>query len=236
VELDHPPLNILTIAMMKELKGAIEKASDAKVLVIGGKGKAFSAGADVGEHLGDVVKDMLSTFHGVFDLLAGFRGLTVAAVGGAALGGGCELAAFCDVVLASDRAKFGQPESRLGVIPPVAAVLWPRIMGYKKALELIVSGEIFSAEEAKELGLVNHVYEAGVFEVQVHRFITGLSENSIVMMSHAKRACLAGQRGSFADSLKEIESIYLDSLMKSRDAEEGLRAFMEKRKPVWEDR
>jgi cyclohexa-1,5-dienecarbonyl-CoA hydratase len=226
----------MTIAMMKEFHRAVEQSIGAKVLLIRAEGKAFCAGADVGEHLGDVVKEMLDTFHGIFGLLERFEGPTIAAVHGAALGGGCELAAFCDVVLASDRAKFGQPESKLGVIPPVAAVLWPRVMGYRKALQLIVSGDTFSAEDAHALGLVNEVYPADTFDTEVARFVEGLSEKSIVMMSHAKRACLAGQQGTFADSLRNVESIYLDSLMKSHDADEGLRAFLEKRQPEWKDR
>jgi len=236
VTLASPPHNILTMAMLDEVRAAVEASGDAKVLLIRAEGKNFSAGADVGEHLADKVRDMLAAFHGALKAIAAYPGVTVAAVDGAALGGGCELVAVCDVVLASDRAALGQPESLLGVIPPVAAVVWPRILGYRKALELIISGERIPADKALELGLVNHVFPAADFQSEVEKYVGGLMTKSGAMMAHAKRSCLAGQSGPFERAVDEVESIYLDSLMKSHDAEEGLKAFLEKRKPEWQDK
>lgn len=236
LSLNNPPLNILNIRMMRSLSEAIESSLEAKIVLIRAEGKVFSAGADVGEHMGDTAKEMINAFHGVFRALYRLRGVSVAAVDGPALGGGCELAAFCDIVLASDRASFGQPESLVGVFPPVAAVLWPRLMGEKKALELIVSGDKFDASEAEKLGLVNKVFPAGSFEEDVKHFLTAIKTKSLAVVDHAKRALRRGAGWDFMEALDKVESIYLDSLMKTHDAEEGLRAFIEKRKPNWQDR
>lgn len=121
------PLNVLNIAMMKEMNQALDTLSPAglKVLLIQAEGKAFSAGVDVGEHLGDQVHDMIEVFHGIFRRMEKLGVVTVASVQGAALGGGCELAAYCDLVVASAKAKFGQPEILVGVFPPVAALVFP---------------------------------------------------------------------------------------------------------------
>ena len=235
ITLANPPLNILTIRAMRDLQAAVEASRDAKVLLLRAEGRMFSVGADIEEHFAEVAREMLSTFHRVFDLLGDLPGVSVAAVDGDALGGGCELAVFCDFVLASDHAGFGQPESKLGVLPPVASALWPRIMGYKGALELIISGERLTARRALELGLVSHVYPADTFEAEVDRFVRGLVSKSRVMVAHAKRACLIGGEGNFRDALTRIEKLYLDSLIKSHDAKEGLKAFLEKREPKWKD-
>jgi cyclohexa-1,5-dienecarbonyl-CoA hydratase len=233
--LDNPPLNILNIAMLDQLTAAVERNLGAKIIMIEAKGKAFSAGADVGEHVGELARRMLASFHGVFRALARHRGLSVAVVDGPALGGGCELAAFCDVVLAGDKASFGQPESLVGVLPPVAAVLWPRLMGPRKAKELLITGEKISAEEAVHLGLVNKVFPSDRLEEEVQRFLTPFKTKSLVVIEHVKRAVRIGARGDFLDALDEVETLYLDSLMKTHDAEEGLRAFLEKRRPEWRD-
>jgi cyclohexa-1,5-dienecarbonyl-CoA hydratase len=237
ITLNREPLNVLNIAMMKEINQALDslKAARVKLLLFKASGKAFSAGVDVGEHLGDQVKEMIEVFHGIFRRMDALPVLTIASVQGAALGGGCELALYCDLVVASEKAKFGQPEIQVGVFPPIAALLLPRIAGRKKALELILSGEIIGAQEALSLGLINKVVPQEALEEEFQKFCGKFSSLSGLVVSLTKKAFNAGLMDPAAQGLKEIEKVYLQELMKTKDAEEGLKAFLEKRKPVWKE-
>lgn len=236
ITIDRPPLNVLDIKTLKLLAEEIGSAEGARMLVLRAEGKVFSAGADVGEHLPERAAEMLASFHDVFRRLHRLRGLSVALVQGAALGGGCELAAFCDLVLASENASFGQPEVLVGVFPPVAALVWPRLVGLKKAVELMVSGDKVSAGEALRLGLVNKVFPAETFHEEAMKFLSPLRNRSLVVIEHVKKAARIGLGQDFPSTLDKLEALYLDSLMKYRDPVEGLRAFLEKRKPNWQDR
>jgi cyclohexa-1,5-dienecarbonyl-CoA hydratase len=161
--------------------------------------------------------------------------LSVASVQGAALGGGCELALYCDLVLASEKAKFGQPEIQVGVFPPIAALIFPRITGRKKALELILSGETINAPEALSLGLINKVVPNETLEQELEKFCGKFLSQSGLVLTLTKKAFNAGLMDKQDQGLKAIEKIYLQELMKTQDAEEGLKAFLEKRKPVWKE-
>jgi cyclohexa-1,5-dienecarbonyl-CoA hydratase len=198
-------------------------------------GKAFSAGVDVGEHLGALVYKMIEVFHRMFRLMDGLKVPSIAAVNGSALGGGCELALYCDMVIATEKAKFGQPEIQVGVFPPIAALIFPRMIGRKKAMELILSGETISAQEALTLGLINKVVPEASFDQEVNSFIEKFKKLSGVVLKLTKEATLAGLNDDTDKGLKVIEKIYLDRLMKTNDALEGLKAFLEKRKPTWKD-
>jgi cyclohexa-1,5-dienecarbonyl-CoA hydratase len=156
-------------------------------------------------------------------------------VNGSALGGGCELALYCDMVIATEKTKFGQPEIQVGVFPPIAALIFPRMIGRKKAMELILSGETISAQEALTLGLVNKVVPEVSFDQEVNSFIEKFKKLSGVVLKLTKEATLAGLNDDTDKGLKVIEKIYLDRLMKTNDALEGLKAFLEKRKPTWKD-
>lgn len=237
ITLNREPLNVLNIAMMKEINQALDslKAAKVKLLLFKANGKAFSAGVDVGEHLGDQVTEMIEVFHGIFRRLDALPVLSIASVQGAALGGGCELALYCDLVVASEKAKFGQPEIQVGVFPPIAALILPRIAGRKKALELILSGETIGAQEALSLGLINKVVPPEALEEEFQKFCGKFIPLSGLVLSLTKKAFNAGLMDPSAQGLKEIEKIYLQELMKTKDAEEGLRAFLEKRKPVWKE-
>jgi cyclohexa-1,5-dienecarbonyl-CoA hydratase len=232
------PLNVLNIAMMKEMNQALDSLSPAglKVLLIQAEGKAFSAGVDVGEHLGDQVHEMIEVFHGIFRRMEKLGVVTVASVQGAALGGGCELAAYCDLVVASAKAKFGQPEILVGVFPPVAALVFPRQMGYKKALELIVTGDVIGAEEAKAIGLVNQVVAPEELAEATSTLVGKLVNLSGLVLSLTRKAVVQGLMDKKEQGLQVIEKIYLDELMPTADAEEGLRAFLDKRKPQWTEK
>ena len=236
ITLDRPPLNVLNVPMMTELNGLLENVltrNDTAALLIRGSGKAFSAGVDVADHSADKVGEMIRLFHGIFRRLITSDVLSVAAVQGAALGGGCELACACDIVLASDRAKFGQPEVQVGVFPPVAAAMFPVQIGIKKAIELTALGTTIDAAEALRIGLVNQVYPAGEFEARVDGYLGNIRKLSRPVVRLAKRATSLVVRKQILEQLDATEAMYLDELMKLQDAHEGIAAFVEKRPPVW---
>jgi cyclohexa-1,5-dienecarbonyl-CoA hydratase len=232
-------LNILNITMMEQINKALDdflEDDTLKVVVIGHHGKSFSAGVDVGEHMGDTVKTMLEVFHGMFKRLNRIKVPTVACVKGAALGGGCEVAAFCDIILASEKAKFGNPEIKVGVFPPVSAVIFPFIIGEKKSFELLLQGEIINANESHRIGLVNHVFPLESYDQEVTTFIERFTKLSTAVLQYTKKAIKISIDSDFDKMLDEIEDLYLNQLMTTYDANEGLQAFIEKRTPKWENR
>ncbi|MBW1935806.1 MAG: enoyl-CoA hydratase/isomerase family protein [Deltaproteobacteria bacterium] len=236
ITLNKPPLNVLNIAMMEEISDAIKKCGEdrnLKVLLFKAQGKCFSAGVDVGEHMGDLAPKMIEAFHKMFRLLNRTEIPTMASVYGSCLGGGCELAIFCDLVIAAESAKLGQPEIQVGVFPPIAAQIMPRIIGRKVASDLILSGRIIKASEALEIGLVNKVVKDEELETETRNFTEPYLKLSAEILRQTKSAMVAGLMDDFEASLKVIEEIYLDHLMKTKDAHEGLKAFLGKRKPVW---
>lgn len=238
IVLNREPLNILNIAMMEEINSALQDFMNqqVKVLVFRAEGKSFSGGVDVGEHMGDLAPKMIEAFHAMFRNMDKLGVPSIAVVNGAALGGGCELAVYCDMVIASEKAKIGQPEIQVGVFPPIAALLFPRIMGRKKAMELILSGEVIKAQEAKELGLINEVVAPEELEEKARQFIQKFTGLSGVVLKHTRQAILAGIEDEQERILHNIEDLYLNKLMTTEDAMEGLDAFLNKRKPVWKER
>jgi len=236
--LNRAPLNVLNIEMMEEINTYFEglkKEKSLKLLVIQAIGKAFSAGVDVGEHMGDMAPKMIETFHKMFRFMDALKVPSLALVNGSALGGGCELALYCDMVIATERAKFGQPEIQVGVFPPIAALIFPRLIGRKKAMELILTGETIGAQEARGLGLVNKVVSEASLSQEASAFIEKFKKLSGIVLKLTKEAALKGLNDDLDGGLKAIEKIYLDRLMKSHDALEGLQAFLEKRKPTWRE-
>lgn len=238
IVLNREPLNILNIAMMEEINSALQDFMNqqVKVLVFRAEGKSFSGGVDVGEHMGDLAPKMIEAFHAMFRNMDKLGVPSIAVVNGAALGGGCELAVYCDMVIASEKAKIGQPEIQVGVFPPIAALVFPRIMGRKKAIELILSGEVIKAQEAKELGLVNEVVAPEELEEKARQFIQKFTGLSGVVLKHTRQAILTGIEDEQERILHNIEDLYLNKLMATEDAMEGLDAFLNKRKPVWKER
>ncbi len=236
----RPPLNVFNIEMMREIGKALgECAQRDLVAVVFDADKdcrAFSAGVAVEEHVQDTIFQMLDSFHSIFRLLEQLGKPSIALVDGAALGGGCELVAACDIVIASDRSRFGQPEIKLGVFPPVAAVLLPRVIGEKRARELIFTGEIIDSVEAGRLGLCNHVVPGAHLEPKLLEVLAKLRELSGTSLTYTRQALDLGRGRSIDDALSEQENIYLHELMKTEDANEGVKAFMEKRKAVWRHR
>ena len=239
VSLARPPLNILTIEMMQELNGALERAqalAEIRALVIAAEGKAFSAGVAVEDHLDDRVKPMLEVFHRIFHLLRALPCPTVAAVQGAALGGGSELATFCDFVIASETATFGQPEIKVGVFPPIAAVHYPNRIGLARTLQLLLTGEVVGAKEAERIGLVDRVVPAAQLPAAVEEVLVKLRDKSRAVLALTCRAVLDPAGQPFEAALRAVETLYHAELMATEDAHEGLRAFVEKRAPAWKHR
>jgi cyclohexa-1,5-dienecarbonyl-CoA hydratase len=230
---------VLNIEMMKEMNLALEhvqRTPGLRALVLSAEGKFFSAGVDVAEHTHDKVHEMISVFHGIFENLNRLTMPTVAFVQGPALGGGCEVALYCDIVLASEKAKFGQPEIKVGVFPPIAAFLLPNDIPLKFAAEILLTGDTYSAADLKAMGGVNRVFPEASFGADCEAFLEKITANSAVVLDLSKQAMRAGHGRPYSKAMPEIEKLYLEKLMATEDANEGLKAFMEKRKPVWKDK
>ena len=238
ITLDDPPLHILDIAMLEELRSALRGVRDDRhALIIDATGeKAFSAGASVQDHTGDRIEAMLGAFHECFRILSRLDLTTVALVRGVALGGGCELALACDFVLASDRARFGQPEINLGVFPPVAAWQLSRQLPPRRGLEMILTGEAIEASAAERYGLVNAVLPFAEFDTRATEWLERIWKQSASSIRLAKKAFRLAQADDFSTRLDVIERLYLDELMKTEDAHEGLEAFLARRRPEWRNR
>jgi len=240
VTLDRPPLNVLDVEMMDELSGAFaELAQDhnARAIVLDSAIKdVFSAGADVKEHLPATAERLIRTFQRLLLTILEFPKPTVAVVRGKCLGGGMELALSCDFVLASERAVFGQPEVDVGVFPPAAAALYPRLAGMKATYRLLLTGRRISATEAAAMGLVTWAVSEEDVDSRLKDLLGTLTSKSQVVLKWAKQAVLEGLARTLPEALENASTLYLQSLMKTEDAVEGLTAFLEKRKPTWKDR
>ena len=241
ITLSRPPVNILNIAMMREINEALSTCALARELVAivfdaAPDCRAFSAGVAIEEHAEETIFQMLDSFHAIFRALEQIARPTIAVLDGPALGGGCELVAACDIAVASPRARFGQPEIKLGVFPPVAAVLLPRVIGDKRARELILTGEMIDADEALRLGLINYVVDSDGLAQKTLELLSRFRELSATALESAKKAIDAGHGRSLDMALKQVEDMYLNELMKTHDATEGINSFVEKRKPVWRNR
>jgi len=236
--LDAPPGNILDIAMVRELGRAIAEGGRSpalKAIVFEGAGANFSFGASIEEHRPETVREMLSAFHDLFRALARLDRTLLAVVHGQCLGGGMELACLCHRVFAHPKARFAQPEINLGVFPPVASVILPLRCGQAVADEVCLTGRSFTAREALTARLIDEVASdpRRAAERWIRKHILPKSAASLVRAVRAAR--LRFNQALVAD-LVETERIYLDDLMRTEDAKEGIEAFLEKRRPAWRDR
>jgi cyclohexa-1,5-dienecarbonyl-CoA hydratase len=236
VTLINPPLNIIDLRMTRllvQVLSEIEDRSDISVILFEGDSRAFSAGVDINAHLPDQIHEMLTSFHAVIRALVASRKVSIAAVRGACLGGGAELASICDMVYTARDASWGFPEIKLGCYPPVAAVVLATLIGQKRAAELILTGRQFAGDEAAAMGLATRSVAAEELESVVERTLAELRALSPVSLAHAKKAVYAWDAIHFDKGLARAEKIYLEELISTEDAREGIIAFLDKRPPKW---
>ena len=236
--LDDGKGNVLDNIMMNELNELFDSFSsneNLKLITFEGAGKHFSFGASVEEHTKDKVVEMLSIFHQLFYKIMELSIPTLAKISGQCLGGGNELALICNFLFADKTAFLGQPEILLGVYAPPASVILPLKIGASRAEELLLTGKIIPAEKAFDVGLLN-----GVFEDK-ESMSTGVDEwigkhilaKSAISLRYAVKAARIMFNQVVSGKLAELERLFLEELMETHDANEGIHSFMEKRKPVW---
>ncbi len=237
--LDHPPHNVLTVPMMKEIAEAIESLNgrpDVKAILLSSSQAAFSAGISLEDSRPDRVFQTLDAFTRVFQAMVDISKPVIVVVNGPAIGAGSELVGFGDVIIATPRAKFAQPEVKLGVFPPFAAVMLPQLIGPKKTYELILTGEALSAEDALHFGFVNKVVPETELKQQVEALMARIAEFSGPVLEVTKRVISGGMGMPIKEAMKKSQDLYLNELMNLEDVQEGLRAVIEKRKPVWKNK
>lgn len=235
----HPPLNILDFRMMDELLEAlqtVEQRGEICAVVLSGSERAFCAGVDVAIHTPDKIPAMLEKFHGLIGALAKLRKITIAEVRGACFGGGAELAMICDLVYTTEQAKWGFPEITLGCYPPVACAALSALVGEKRAADLIFTGRTISGAEAAAWGLANEAHTEDEFGPAIQRVFDRLLKLSPAALAMAKKSFYAWDSIHLDKGIARAEKIYLEELMKTADAQEGIHAWLEKRKPEWKGR
>jgi cyclohexa-1,5-dienecarbonyl-CoA hydratase len=237
---DRPPLNVLDIALLRELdRVLIDCAAEAAVdiVVLQGAGeRAFSAGVDIRDHTPDKVPEMLDVVHGVIRTLLALPQVTIALVRGVCLGGGCELASSCDLIIASEESAFATPEIHVGCYPPVALARFAGLIGYHRAAEMILTGRRYSAREAQTIGLINRVVADHELGTGLEALLSELLGKSGAVLRLALKGLRELSFGDFNQALKRSEEIYCRELLQTRDVEEGVKAFLEKRQPKWQHR
>jgi cyclohexa-1,5-dienecarbonyl-CoA hydratase len=237
--LDHPEHNLLDEVMLRELAAGLESLAerdDVKVVVVDAAGKTFCGGMHLGEYTPERAFQVLDAFHAGCTAIMDTGRPVIAVVDGPAIGGGAELVAFCDLVIATPRARFALPEITIGMFPPLASTMFPYLVGPKLALELVLTGEAVTAERARELGLVNRLVPEKQLEQAVADLVQRITSHSGAVLAMAKKAVLGGTGLSLRDALRFSMNVFLNELYTLEDSREGLRALVEKRKPEWKNR
>jgi cyclohexa-1,5-dienecarbonyl-CoA hydratase len=237
--LQRPEHNLLNEQVLREMAdgiGMIAENGAAKIIILDSACKVFSAGVDIGEYTAERAFSMLDAFHSACIAMVEAPQPVLVIVDGAAIGGGAELVAYGDLVVATPRARFALPEITIGMFPPLASTMFPHIVGPKRALELVLTGEAISAERARDLGLVNRLVPEAQLPTAVNELIAKITAQSGAVLGMAKRAVLGGMGMSLRDSLQNSMKIFLNELYRLEDSQEGLRALLEKRKPQWKNR
>src|SRR5579862_2382571 len=237
--LHRPENNLLDETMLRELAdgiGMVAENTSIKLIVLDASGKVFSGGVDIVEYTAERAFSMLDAFHSACIAMVDANQPVLVIVDGPAIGGGAELVAYGDLVVATPRARFALPEITIGMFPPLASTMFPHIIGPKRALELILTGEAITAERALELGLVNRLVPEPQLLNAVNELIGKITSQSGAVLGMAKKAVLGGMGLSLHDALRNSMSIFLNELYRLEDSQEGLRALLEKRKPQWKNR
>ena len=237
---NRPPVNVIDCDTLLEINSALEeltKDDETKVLLVRGSGsRAFCAGVEVKDHIGDKMPVMMREFGRMFVLLRNLGKPSIAVVNGVALGGGCELVAGCDMAIAVDKAQLGQPEISLGGLAPAAAPLFSRIMGEKKALELLLLGENISAKEAERIGLVNKVVSEEELDKTAEEVARKLLEKSSLSLKLVRDAFYqCADTTEFDGAMQKGTELGIKT-WETEDGQEGLKSFLEKRPPTWKNK
>jgi cyclohexa-1,5-dienecarbonyl-CoA hydratase len=237
--LNRPEHNLLNATMLRELADGLSMVSEmptVKLIIIDAAGKLFCGGVDIGEYTAERAFQMLDAFHAACIAMVESTQPVLVIVDGAAIGGGAELIAYGDLVVATPRARFALPEITIGMFPPLASTMLPHIIGPKRALELVLTGEAISAERARDLGLVNRLVPEAQLQTAVKDLTTRITAQSGAVLGMAKKAVISGMGVSLRDALRQSMNIFLNELYRLEDSQEGLRALVEKRKPEWKNR
>lgn len=239
ITLNHAPYNLLTVPMMTELAEAIESLNgrnDIKCILLTSSQSVFSLGISREDSKPDRVFQTLDAFTRVFHAILEISKPMIVVVNGQAVGAGSELVAFGDMIVASPNAKFAQPEVKLGVFPPFASIMLPALIGPKKTYELILTGQSLSADEACKLGLVNKVVPESELQDAVREVLSRIIEFSGPVLEMTKKVIQSSLGLPLQQAIKTSHDIYLNQLMSLEDAQEGVRALIENRKPVWKNK
>src|SRR5713226_10067454 len=237
--LNRPEHNLLNESMLRELAdsiGTLTEKTSVKLIVLDADGKVFCGGVDIGEYTAERAFSMLDAFHSACIAMVEATQPVLVVVDGPAIGGGAELTAYGDLVVASPRARFALPEITIGMFPPLASTMFPHIIGPKRALELVLTGEAITAERARDLGLVNRLVPEAQLQSAVDELIQKITSHSGPVVGMAKKAVVGGMGMSFRDALRHSMNVFLNELYRLEDSQEGLRALLEKRKPQWKNR
>jgi cyclohexa-1,5-dienecarbonyl-CoA hydratase len=239
-QLSHPKGNIITAEIVGALRSGLESASQnprLKLVTIEGAGADFSFGASIPEHAPDQIRTVLPEMHALIEDLLDLPAVTAAIVRGRCLGGGFELALACDLIFAADDSVLGLPEISLGVFPPAGCVLLPLRIGAARATRAILTGESQPARVWRDMGLIARLAPSGSLHAAVDGWFTEhFAGKSAAALRHAAAGVRAGLRAEVRARLPEVERLYLDDLMRTHDAVEGVDAFLQKRAPRWQDR
>jgi len=239
VVLDRPKHNVFNIAMMQELTSLLAELKDdqdLKCVVIAAQGASWCAGVEVADHKPELAPDMIRVFDALLKQIHALPVPSIAAVHGACLGGGMEVAIACDMLAASKAAVFGQPEIKLGFLPPYAAVRLPQLVGPAKAIEICTTGRRYSAEALYDMGLVAALFEAEAFDEGLAKLVKEIQHCSPLIIRLNKQAVNQHLGMDLDAAMASVSDMFLNQLMKTEDTLEGIRSFEEKRRPEWKNK
>lgn len=239
ITLNRPKHNVLDMEMMVELTAVLadlNKDRDLKCVVIGASGASWCAGVEVADHKPELAPDMIRIFDGLLSQIHAMEVPTIAAVHGACLGGGMEVAIACDIVVAAKSAVFGQPEIKLGFLPPYAAVRLPRLVGPSRAIEICTTGRRYSAEAMQQMGIVCDLHQDDQFADGLSELVKQILHASPLIIRLNKKAVNSHLSMPLDKAMASVNDIFLNELMKTADTLEGIKSFEEKRRPEWKNK
>jgi cyclohexa-1,5-dienecarbonyl-CoA hydratase len=239
ITLCRPPLNFLNLDLLQQFFNILDSFGEdpqCRALILEAEGNAFSAGLELLEQTKDDIFLLLEQFHRVAQALNSFPRPTIALVRGMALGAGNELLACCDFAFASESASFGQPEIKMGSMPSLAPLILPPLIGSRRMLDMILTGNLLSAKEAEQIGLIHRLMPESELSTAAEELLSTFRSLSSPVLALTLYAARRPRVREMEAHLRESEAVYLNQLMELEDPAEGVRAFLEKRQPKWKNR